>query len=135
MACTTLYGEFTANLISSSDLTYQIYLIINAYKNMKTITQRTTTPDITWFTPSVGATSTKLCFIQLATKPQFSSAHSAADPFKSFKAVHTAAGLCAHSCRFPLISYKKPSAHTAAEVVHAHSWDLTFPYKIALASP
>ena len=34
-------------------------------------TQETTTPDITWFTPSVGATSTKLCFIQLATKPQF----------------------------------------------------------------
>ena len=32
---------------------------------------RTTTPDITWFTPSVGATSTELCFIQLATKPQF----------------------------------------------------------------
>ena len=24
---------------------------------------RTTTPDITWFTPSVGATSTELCFI------------------------------------------------------------------------
>ena len=34
-------------------------------------TQETTTPDITWFTPSVGATSTKLCFIQLAAKPQF----------------------------------------------------------------
>ena len=34
-------------------------------------TQETTTPDITWFTPSVGATSTKLRFIQLAAKPQF----------------------------------------------------------------
>ena len=34
-------------------------------------TQETTTPNITWFTPSVGATSTKLRFIQLAAKPQF----------------------------------------------------------------
>ena len=29
---------------------------------------------------------------------------------------------------------QKPSTHTAAEVVHAHSWDLTFSYKITLAS-
>ena len=32
---------------------------------------RTTTPDITWFTPSVGATSTELCLIQLFTKSKF----------------------------------------------------------------
>ena len=29
---------------------------------------------------------------------------------------------------------QKPSVHTTAEVVHAHSWDLTFSYKISLAS-
>ena len=32
-------------------------------KNITGITQRTTTPDITWFTPTVGDTSTELCFI------------------------------------------------------------------------
>ena len=47
------------------------------------------------------------------------------------KAAHTAAGLCAHSCRFPY--HPKPFVHTAAEVVHAHSWDLTFSYKISLS--
>ena len=61
VTCLTLYWEFIAKLFISSDLTYQIYLIINAYKNMKTITKRTTTPDITCFTPSVGVTSTELC--------------------------------------------------------------------------
>ena len=40
--------------------------------------------------------------------------------------MHTAADL--------LNLLQKPSAHTAAEVIHAHSWDLTFSYKIALAS-
>ena len=49
------------------------------------------------------------------------------------KAVHTAASLYAHSCRSSN-HLQKPSAHTTAEVVHAHSWDLTFSYKIALAS-
>ena len=40
------------------------------------------------------------------------------------KAAHTAADL---------LNHQKPSAHTATEVVHTHSWDLTFSYKIALA--
>ena len=47
---------------------------------------------------------------------------------------------CAHSCR-PLrtqlqifLITQKPSTHIAAEVVHAHSWDLTFLTKLALAS-
>ena len=71
MTCLTRYWEFIVKLFISSDFTYQIYLIINAYKNMKTITQRTTTLDIMWFTPSVGVTSTELRFIQLSTKSQF----------------------------------------------------------------
>ena len=47
---------------------------------------------------------------------------------------------CALSCRSLRTHLQiffitpKPSTHTAAEVVHAHSWDLTFSYKIALAS-
>ena len=52
---------------------------------------------------------------------------------QSLTATHTAAGLCAHSYRSFLNLLTKPSAHTAAEVVHAHSWDLTFPYKINLS--
>ena len=72
MTCLTHYREFTAKLVISSDLSYRMYTVINAEKITEIeTTQETTTPDITWFTPSVGATSTKLCFIQLSTKPQF----------------------------------------------------------------
>ena len=39
--------------------------------------------------------------------------------------------ICALSCRSLQVL---KAAHTAAEVIHAHSWDLTFSYKIALAS-
>ena len=41
--------------------------------------------------------------------------------------MHTAADLSL------IFLQPKPPVHTAAEVVHAHSWDLTFSYKIALA--
>ena len=40
--------------------------------------------------------------------------------FQVLKAAHTAAGLCAHNYRSSN-HYTKPSAHTAAEVVHALS--------------
>ena len=53
--------------------------------------------------------------------------------FQVLKAVHTVVGLYANNCRSSN-HYTKPSAHTAAEVVHAHSWDLTFLTKLALAS-
>ena len=39
--------------------------------------------------------------------------------------------LTAHSVAVPFLT--KPSAHIAAEVVHAHNWDLTFPYKTRLS--
>ena len=94
-----------------------------------------------WFTPSVGATSTKLRFYSTLTKQQFWSAHSAADPsFKSNCALSCSSFLtisnCALSCsslltisklctQLQFLSLQKLSAHTAAEVVHAHSWDLT----------
>ena len=48
------------------------------------------------------------------------------------KAMNIAAGLCTHSCRSPNL-FTNSSAHTAAEVVHAHSWDLTFSYKLSLS--
>ena len=92
------------------------------------------TPDITWFTPSVGVTSTEMRFIQLFYKSQFSSAHSTVDPFNSLKPC-TQLQASVHIATDLLITIQKPSAHTAAEVVHTHSWDLTFPYKIALVSP
>ena len=68
----------------------------------------------------------KLRFIPLSSKPQFICALSCRF-LQLLTAAHIAAGFCAHSCRPFLLSYKKPSAHTAAEVVHAHSWDLSFP--------
>ena len=86
-------------------------------KHNKTQQKRTTTLDITWFTPSVGVTSTELCFIQISTK--------------------TTVLICALSCRSlqssKLRTQLQASAHTAAEVVHADSWDLTFSYKISLS--
>ena len=85
--------------------------------------------------------STELCFIQLLYKIIVLICALSCRSLQVLKATHTDAGLCAHSCRslrtqlqIFLITYK-PSAHTAAEVIHALSWDLTFSYKIALASP
>ena len=100
-------------------------------RNTIEIAHRTTTQDITWFTPSVGVTSTELCFIQSFYKNHSSDLRTQLQIPSVLKAAHTAAGLYAHSCRFPY--HPKPSAHTAAEVVHAHSWDLTFSYKISLS--
>ena len=86
---------------------------------------RTTTQDITWFTPSVGVTSTELCFIQLSTKITVLICALSCRSLQFLKAAHTAADF---------LNHPKPSTHIAAEVFHAHSWDLTFSYKIALAS-
>ena len=89
----------------------------------------------------------KLCFIQLSTKPQFdlctqlqipsvlnSRAHSSRPLCTQLQIFSQSSykTLCAHSCRYFLNLLTKPSAHTAAEVVHAHIWDLTFSYKISL---
>ena len=93
-----------------------------------------------WFTPSVGVTSTNCVLLNLLQNHSLICALSCRS-FQSSKSVHTAAGPCAHSCRsFLNLPYKNPlrtqlqrsSTHTAAEVVHAHSWDLSFPYKTNL---
>ena len=102
------------------------------HKEHNNNTTKTTTHDITWFTPSVGATSTEMCFIQLFTKTTVLICALSCRSLQVLKATHIAANLCAHSCKSFLA--QKPSMHTAAEVVHAHSWDLTFSYKISLAS-
>ena len=75
----------------------------------------------------------KLFFIQLATKNHSLIYALSCRSLQALKSAHTAAGLCAHSCRSFFLFLQKPSAHTAAEVVHAHSWDLTFPYIINLS--
>ena len=87
-------------------------------------TQRTTTPNITWFTPSVGVTSIELRFIQLSTKTTVLICALSCRSLQVLKAAHTATNFLYHP---------KPSMHTAAEVIHAHSWDLTFSYKIILS--
>ena len=64
-------------------------------------TQETTTPDITWFTPSVGATSTKLCFIQLAAKPQFDLRTHLQIPSVLKSRAHSSRPLCTQLQIFP----------------------------------
>ena len=95
------------------------------HKEQNNNTTKTTTHDKTWFTPSVGVTSTELCFIQLSTKTTVLICTLSYGSLQVLKATHTAADF---------LNHPKPSAHTATEVVHAHSWDLTFSYKISLAS-
>ena len=77
-----------------------------------------------WFIPSVGATSIELCFIQLFTK---TTVLICALSYRSLQVLK----LCTQLESFFIT--QKPSAHTAAEVVHAHSWDLTFSYKNSLS--
>ena len=94
------------------------------HKEHNNNTTKTTTHDIMWFTLSLGVTSIKLCFIQLFTKTIVLTHTLSCRSFQVLKAVHTAPDF---------LNHPKPSAHTAAEVVHAHSWDLTF-LQQALAS-
>ena len=67
------------------------------HKEHNNNTTKTTTHDITWFTPSLGVTSTELCFIQLFTK--------------------TTVLICALSCRSLLVL---KAAHTAADFLYHH---------------
>ena len=73
----------------------------------------------------------KLRFIQLATKPQFDLRTQLQIPSVLNSRAHSSRPLCTQLQIF-LTLLTKPSAHTTAEVVHAHSWDLTFPYKTSL---
>ena len=52
-----------------------------------------------WFTPILGVTSTELCFIQLFTKTTVLICALSCRSLQVLKVPHTAAGLCAHSCR------------------------------------
>ena len=64
----------------------------------------------------------KLCFIQFATKPQFDLRTQLQIPLVLNSRAHSSRPLCTQLQIF-LNLLTKPSAHTAAEVVHAHSWD------------
>ena len=81
------------------------------YKEHNNNTTKTTTHDITWFTPSLGVTSTEMCFIQLFTKTTVLICALSYRSLQVLKAAHTAVGLYAHSCRFPL-SPKTLYAHS-----------------------
>ena len=103
---------------------------------------KTTTPNIMWFTPSVGATS-KNCVLFLFPQNPSLSAHSAADSFFLLTAAHTAAGFCTHSCRPFLLSYKNPlrtqlqrsSTHTAGTCSFLTKSNLTSPYLSYIKNP
>ena len=82
-----------------------------------------------WFTPSVGATSTKLRFIQLATKLQFD-LRTQLQISSVLKATHTAADLslilltktlCAHSSRSFLNPYYKNPLRTQLQRSSTHT--------------
>ena len=96
---------------------------------------KTTTPHITWFTPSVGATSTN-CVLFLFPQNHSLSAHTAADLSSSLIAAHTAAGFCAHSCRSFFPPYKIP-LHTQLQRSSTHTAGtcpfLTKPILLALS--
>ena len=64
-------------------------------------------------------------FIQLFTKTTVLICALSCRSLQVLKATHTAADF---------LNHPKPSAHIAAEVVHAHIWDLTFLTKQSLAS-
>ena len=97
-------------------------------RQQKQTAQGTTTPDITWFTPSVGATSTNCVLFNLLQNPSLICALSCRS-LRSLTAAHTAAGLCAHSYRSLFLFLQNPlrtqlqrsSTHTAGT--------LSFPYK------
>ena len=68
----------------------------------------------------------KLRFIPLSSKPQFICALSCRFLQLTDSRAHSSRLLRTQLQTF-LTFLQKPSAHTAAEVVHAHSWDLSFP--------
>ena len=71
----------------------------------------------------------KLWFIQLATKSTVDLRTQLQIPSILKSRAHSSRPLRTQLQVFPQSFLQNPSAHTAAEVVHAHSWDLTFPYK------
>src|SRR5713226_7230758 len=71
----------------------------------------------------------KLRFIPLSSKPQFICALSCRFHLPFVSRAHSSRLLRTQLQTF-LTFLQKPSVHTAAEVVHAHSWDLFLPYKI-----
>ena len=100
-------------------------------RNTTEIAHRTMTQDITWFTPSVGVTSTELCFIQLSTKTTVLICTLSCRSFQVLKPCTQLQAFAHTAANF--LNHQKPSAHTAVEVIHAHSWDLTFSYKNILS--
>ena len=82
------------------------------HKEQNNDTTKTTTNDITWFTPSVGVTSTELCFIQLFTKTTVLIYALSCRSLQVLKATHTAADLLI--TKNPLrTQLQRSSTHTA----------------------
>ena len=86
-----------------------------------------------WFTPNVGATSTEMRLYSTVYKhtvlifalscrssQQPKTANLAAEPFFQKPSAHSAAEVV-HALSWDLTLLQKPSAHTATEVVHALS--------------
>ena len=93
-------------------------------RKQKQYKSTTTTQDITWFTLRVGATSTELRF--------YSTFHKTTVPIYALSYRSFPSSLAAHLAAVTFL--QKSFAHTATEVVHAHSWDLTLKTEIDLTS-
>ena len=126
MTCISRYWEFTAKLFISSDLIYQIYKVINVEKT--NINRNSTKNHNTRYNvvhPQCRGYVHRTVFYSTCYKITVLICALSCRSFQVLKAAHTAVGLCAHICRSSNL-FTNSYAHTAAEVVHAHSWDLTF---------
>ena len=134
MTCSTHYREFTAKLNICSDLNLSDVYNIQCIKD--NINRNNTRNHNTRFNvvhPQCRGYVHKLRSIQLATKLQFDLRTQLQIPSVLKIRAHSSRPLRTQLQVFPQSFLQKPSAHPAAEVVHAHSWDLTFPYKINLS--
>ena len=102
-------------------------------RQQKQNSTRNQTPDVTWFTPSVGVTSTNCGLFNLLQNPHFDLRTQLQIPSILKSHALSSRPLRTQLQVFPQSFLQNPSVHTAAEVIHAHSWDLTFPYTISLS--
>ena len=134
MTCLTRYREFTAKLVISSDLIYQIYLAINARKiNRNRDNHKNHNTRYNVVHPQCRGYVHRTVFYSTCYKITVLICALSCRSLLVLKIhAHSSRPLCTQLQIF-LTSYKIPYAHIAAEVIHAHSWDLTFSLQNSLS--
>ena len=99
MTCLTHYREFTAKLITSSDLCYQMYtdLMHKNSRNRNNTINHDTKYNVVH--PQCRGYVHKTLFYSTCYKTTVLICALSCRSLQSLKATHTVAGLCAHSCR------------------------------------